>query len=265
MIKLYYISDIHTETTGEFKFNRHKNDYIVLIGDLGRPFQKEFYNTIANASKNYKIVLYICGNNECYSSNNETISDINIQIQEICDSFSNVYFLNNSGYYITPKIKIIGSILWSKISKNKYAETIANNENCSTSKFTKVRCRDIFIEKDIKATPADINKMFNENVKYIQNEIKEAKENNIELIVCTHYLPSYELCKDKNSPINYLFASNLDYLIKYPVLAYLCGHSHYNKDLFIDDIFCSMNCKGYDDEKSLYIEDKCLIIQNEED
>lgn len=262
-IKLYYISDIHTETIGEFKFpksNEHKNDYLLLNGDIGKPFNEEYINTISNASKNFKTVLVNIGNNELYTQQNHTVDEITIQVQNICNSFSNVYLLNNSGYYITPKLKIIGSILWSKIPKNKYEETITNNENCTTSKFAKVKCREIYINKKFKTTPTDINEMFVQNIKYIEEEIKEAKENNIELIVCTHYLPTFKLCRNKGSKFNYLFASDLDYLIKYPVIAWLCGHSHYNKDLIINNVICSMNCLGYNIEESLYISDKYLEI-----
>ncbi len=265
MYKLYYQSDLHTESTnGVHTFSKHLDNYILLNGDIGKPYEKEYELTIRNASENYKTVLILSGNNEYYNSDRIPITDINLQIQTICNKFKNVIFLNNSSYDITSDLRIIGTILWSYIPPNKHIQAILNNKNCSTSKTAKVRCREIYDYnsdgKVVELFPVHTNKLFEQNVKFIESEIKKADEEKINLIVCTHYLCSINLLDKKD--IYYMFASDLEYLIKPPVIAWIVGHDHRCKDTIINDVLVTSNCKGYNPEKDGFDEEKYLEIEN---
>lgn len=265
MIKLYYQSDLHTESTnGIHNFSKHLNDYIVLNGDIGNPYDPNYTQTIQNASESFKFVYLISGNHELYSKDRIPITDINLEIQTICNKFKNVIYLNNSSYDITPNLRIIGTILWSYIPPNKHIQAILNNKNCATSKTAKVRCREIYdydLEGKIKELfPKDTNKLFEQNVKFIKDEIKKADDEKINLIVVTHYLPSIDLLDRKD--IYYMFASDLEYLIKLPVLCWIVGHSHCNIETKVNDILVTSNCKGYNPEKDGFDDEKYLKIEN---
>lgn len=242
MLKLYYMSDLHTETNGIHKFSQNKESYLVLIGDIGKPFESEYQETIADASLNFKLVFVVPGNNEYYSPEGKTMDEIDRQIQKICSGFDNVFYLNNTGFNLTPKLRIIGSILWSQIPEEKYLETTMLNQNCKTSKSSKVRCRDIYIQYKL-VTPEDTNKFYSQNLEYLEKEIFDAKLHQIGLIVCTHYLPTKNLMNF--SSIDYLFASDLDDLIHPPVIAWLSGHIHESKVEEINCVTVGLNCKGY--------------------
>jgi Icc-related predicted phosphoesterase len=262
MFKLYFVSDIHTESVGSFTFEPHKQDYLVIVGDIGKPKQKEFFETINNASKNFYKVFIVCGNNDLYTKEKETISEIYSNITKVCSKFDNVYFLNNSSFDLKNNVKIIGSTLWSYIPEDKHKDTICRNKNCATSQWSKVKCREMydFDEKNnIKEVlPADINMMHNLCIQYLKDEILLAKQQSKKLIICTHYSPTMKLIK--RTDIDYLFAGELDYLIDDPVIAWISGHSHYNNTVIINNIPVTMNCLGYPDQKTGFRKNKHLLI-----
>jgi predicted phosphohydrolase len=265
MIKIYYQSDHHSEHSGVADFEPNLDSYLVLCGDIGKPFEPEYEATLKNASENFLMVFIVLGNNEYYSKEGKTITEINHQISKICNKFNNVVFLNNSSFQLTPKLRIIGTILWSEIPKNKHMDAIIRNRDCTTSKTAKVRCRNIYDYVDGKATelfPKDTDKLFHQNVKFIENEIKKAEEEKVELIVCTHYLPSMSLLQDKT--IGYLFASNLDYLIKHPIIVWIAGHNHKETNTVMNDVHLLSNPKGYPENKSGFKQGKYIEIERTE-
>jgi Icc-related predicted phosphoesterase len=68
---------------------------------------------------------------------------------------------------------------------------------------------------------------YKENVEWLTNNIK----NNENVIVLSHYLPSYKLIVPKYwtkeyEPLQKQYASDLEHLMKPNVKFWLCGHSH---------------------------------------
>jgi len=66
---------------------------------------------------------------------------------------------------------------------------------------------------------------------------------NKNLIVMTHYLPTYKLILEQfqnNRNID-RFATNLDYLIKPPVKYWLCGHTHCRYETKINGVNIGVN------------------------
>ena len=234
-MKIQYISDIHLEFyKDDFHFALEPSAPILcLVGDIGYPNNNNYRNFLKYCSNNFEKVFLISGNHEYYSKN--TMSSINILIQNICESLPNVSFLNNKieqykGY------TFIGCTLWSNIPKY-------------------VKKHDIKIFNDFKKTRPDNNynltiEIFNDlhknDVKFLETSI-----NSYENIIClTHYLPSFKMTHEryKNFEGNYLFASELDYLFAKNVKLWICGHSHSYKEEIINGINCVLNPFGYPDE-----------------
>lgn len=259
-MKLYYISDLHTEINGVFEFEKHIDDYLVLVGDIGKPFEIEYFQTLQNASKSFNKVFLVCGNNELYTVKKHTITQIKNKIYQICATLKNVIFLDNDYYDIDKNTRIVGSILWSNIPEEKIKLTISRNKDCSTSYWSKFNCREMF-EHDEKENlqqvlPLDLNEYYIENIQFLEDQINKIKNKN--LIICTHYLPTFKIIED--SDIKFLFASNLEYLIKKPVKYWICGHSHYNKDLDLNGVALTMNCYGYTSQDTKYVDGKYIQL-----
>ena len=63
--------------------------------------------------------------------------------------------------------------------------------------------------------------------------IEYCQQQNLKLVVVTHYCPSYKLLHPSKSEDKYasLYVSHLDYLLnKNDIHTYICGHTHYNFD-----------------------------------
>jgi hypothetical protein len=92
-----------------------------------------------------------------------------------------------------------------------------------------------------KFTPFIGNKMFENNVNFIKNEV----EKHDKYIIITHHAPSYLCipgCFDGDD-LNSCFASKLDYLFEHKnMLGWIFGHTHHNIDIKMNEKFLYSNC-----------------------
>jgi predicted MPP superfamily phosphohydrolase len=76
------------------------------------------------------------------------------------------------------------------------------------------------------------------SLKFLKKELKDDKQK----IILSHYLPSYKLIIPKYKKYNQInYATNLEYLIKKPIYAWLCGHSHCVYNININGVYCGIN------------------------
>ena len=86
------------------------------------------------------------------------------------------------------------------------------------------------------------------SVGWLSDNIKSMTDKNI--IVLTHYLPSYKLIVPKYWTKEYeclqkQYASNLEHLMKPNVKFWLCGHSHSTNNVTINGTHCAINAYGH--------------------
>lgn len=213
--KIKVMSDLHLEHYSEF-FDFEKviegclNDILCLVGDIGNPFSALYNTFITWCSNNFYKVFIISGNHEYYHS---SIEKSNLKINEICSTFFNVHFLNNSSFVIDNTI-FIGTTLWSFIP-NKHKNTIQTLINDYK-----------YIEN---FTPDISNKFHTESVNYIQSIIKIYK-GLYKIIVLSHHSPLLSNTSKshlEHLDTNHAFSSDLSSLIK-EVDLWIYGHTHYN-------------------------------------
>lgn len=244
MYRFQLISDIHLEF-GACKKISKMADYLILAGDIGCPDQKLFKEFLIDTGKLFKKVFYVSGNHEYYQNwkkgkniKIDTIDETNIKIKNIIEECgSNIYFLNNNHHNIDNKLRIVGSTLWTDIN----LDSSSINDSFQIYSDTKMLVTDDYLRK-----------IHAENVKFIKEQISEAVEKNIKLIIVTHHLPSYQLVLDKYK-IKYPtytshFASNLDYLMDAPIKVWCAGHSHGFNHKKINGVDCYVNAFGYPKE-----------------
>lgn len=239
-----YVSDIHLELHKSFTISIKKSaPYLILAGDIGDPFSDIYFQFIKFASENYKQVVIIAGNHEYYRPDDKLdMLTVNSQIDKVAKQFHNVIFLNNKTHTVTHDdntYKLIGTTMWSFIPYHNYRYSVFMNDY-----------KYIYHEgKSI--TPQFISSLYLKNVEYIKYEIENTPEN-VKIILITHHLPSYSLIDKKytNNPLNCFFASHLDYLIQHPIVAWICGHTHFGCRKKINDVVCVVNPVGYPNEST---------------
>jgi predicted phosphodiesterase len=244
------------------KSNLIPKSNLILAGDIGYPSYKSYNEFLYNCSKLYQNIYLITGNHEYYESlkTNQTMNEINIEIQSICDKINltksetcgHIYFLDNKMIYDNfTNTYIIGSTLWTHI----------NEENKSSSSYS----NDYNYIKDL--TVDKTNEMFNTNYNFIKSSIDIVKlhkqiKPSIKCIIITHHMPSYKLIHPKYKHMTHItpfFATNCDVLIGEPVDYWIYGHTHTASKHQINNTILISNPKGYAKQQSGY--DPNLNIQ----
>jgi predicted phosphohydrolase len=224
---LQYCSDIHLEYKSHNNWLKFKRigKYLALCGDIGNPFSISYQQLIHHASDSYEKTYILTGNHEYWQSEKKyTMNDVDYKINEICNKYNNIHFLNDKNIQYLEGYKIVGCTLWTN------RKIISNDNN------------NIFIQNNKNISIGEINKLHYSHKKFIFNNIKTQHPT----IVLTHHLPSYQLVAEKYKTDYYksrqeLINNNLDSYINYPIKYWLCGHSHSRRITYINNVYCGIN------------------------
>lgn len=243
------VSDLHLEYKNSYRFFKMAVPNIALLGDIGNPRFSSYEKFITMLSSNYENVFLVSGNHEYWNISSDknkiwTKEETDIYIENIVSKYNNVYYLNNKSVKING-IKIVGSTLWSYID--------GANKNLHIGDYDMISYK---TEKNMRLS----NKMFFENIKYLQKNIETC---DLPIIVLTHHLPSFKFIPDKykNNRYNYAYASNIDHMIKDPIKIWLAGHTHYFVDKTINGVRCCVNPYGYSVESTGFVYDKVITLE----
>lgn len=228
-LRLQYVSDIHLEYRNKIPIIKPKTNYLALLGDIGYPNQPIYHEFLKYCSQNWDQVILLSGNHEYwakhtniqdnnvlvkndYVNKNTHFENIDLMISNLVSKYDNIHFLNNASYLLDNHL-ILGTTLWSK---NPDHPRILTEHRKS--------------------------------VNWLEDSID--KNSHQQIIVLTHHLPSYRLIipKYQNHPNKHRYATNLDYLIKPPISAWLCGHSHCQFETKINNIYCGINAYNHFNE-----------------
>jgi predicted phosphohydrolase len=247
-VRLRFCSDLHLEhyrdleefiKGGGFPLDTQRKipEVLALLGDVGNPRTKIYWDFLDMVSRNFSQILLITGNHEYYGSSiaetdelilsiingmhKTTVLNEEKRVEEIlAPNFTNITFMNNGKFVIhTEKgqYTIIGTTLWSEIPQFARADIVSHISDYSQIK---------------NFTPEDSTRMFNQNIKFIEDNLSTFSKN----IILTHHSPIYEI----TNIFSYAFCSCCDKL-REKVEIWLFGHTHKNVK-----IRNSMsNCMGY--------------------
>lgn len=217
---IQYFSDLHLEFGSKYDI-QPIGEVLILAGDIGCPFEENYFTFLQEVSLLFPKIFLITGNHEYYGS---TIETTNQKIEEIVSCFTNITFLNNS-IEVYNGYTFVGTTLWSNLSDIRYL-------TCDRKRIKNI-------------TINEINELHNNSINFLQNTI----ENYTNVIVITHFLPSY-LLTDKSCDSRYdqCYASSLDFLIKEPVTHWFYGHTHKKNNTIINNVNLLCNPIGYPNE-----------------
>jgi len=233
-MKIQYISDIHLEF---LKYNELKNllikiipisEVCILAGDIGNPYPEHYTMLLEHINKTFKKTFLIAGNHEFY---NNSIHETKKQIKELCDTFENISFLDNT-YEIYEGFRFIGSTQWTEVTNPMY--TINDTVNI----------KDFSVEK--------YNALYYESEQFLKDSIVPNS------IIITHHLPIEGLTHKKYREgfmknYNQWFNANLDTFIQKhnkDIKGWFYGHTHSRSVQRYYDVDFYCNPLGYPSENS---------------
>jgi Icc-related predicted phosphoesterase len=198
---------------------------------------EKFFRTI---SDRYAYIFYVLGNHEHYHGD---IIDSAIIIKQFIASLglnkNNIFILENEHhFFLSKKILIVGSTLWTDFNNNDPASKEACYYGMNDYRL---------ITDDNRGFSPDLSlTIHNNSKKYLESMIEEYKDWSI--IVMTHQGPSYKSVHPRfahSTKLNGAFVSNLESLMKDNVKMWVHGHVHNSFDYNVNNTRVLVNPRGY--------------------
>jgi hypothetical protein len=186
---------------------------LALLGDIGDPESDELRKFIEWCTRMWKQVLYIPGNHEFWRlkpGSKKTISSALTILRSFEKLFPNFLLMWRGKVYSEDGILVLGTPLWSRP-----AEGVIPHEH-----------ERAWVDNDRTFDAQTLATLHQEDLNWLKQELTAARGTMV--VILTHYAPSLLLINRNwiNRPEATLYASDLDILIRPPVVAWACGHVH---------------------------------------
>lgn len=188
---------------------------IIVCGDLTRAELTNSYEAAMRwLSANFYSVVLIPGNHEYYTNSPlNSMCVVNEYLRSFERKYSNVHVFVNDVFTCDGVVCYAGTF-WSKAKKNLFKNL------------------PIYVSEGKAITFEDYDLFHETSVSVLYRALKLAKDNNLGLMIFTHYAPSIELCIDpncRNQHMNCMYATDFTHLVNEScVLAWVYGHTGYN-------------------------------------
>lgn len=221
-IHVQYISDLHIDIKPNIPNIIPKSDLLCICGDIGLPTHPHYDQLLFDVKNKFEKVFIVAGNHEYDCSclyEEDLVNKYKPILVDLCKQYDNVFLLDNTVHQITPTTIIAGTTLWTNLQYilNKYPNDPRYNEHIAE---------------------------FNKNLEWI----KSVLETNHDVLMMTHFVPTFELIEphylSRGLGATNWFASDLDSIIKDPIIGWICGHTHSILEKKINGIYCGVNALG---------------------
>lgn len=247
---LQFISDLHLESrTDPLPIIDIIAPMLAICGDLGKPKHPSYNAFLLWASTHYQWVWLIAGNHEYYHSGMDHL-EIDSLIHQLISQYHNARFLMNDTIIVKyhggqKSIQIFGGTLWSNDCGYDLKD-LMNDYQCIKKK---VHQRDGSYQRRT-ITTHDTTEWHHVALKSLQHSIQLALSSHRQMVVLTHHLPSFRSLSvnEGDSVVNMGYASELDDLLKYPIVLWIHGHSHHSVDWWNNQTHIISNPMGYQSE-----------------
>lgn len=253
LLRIQYASDLHLEIWDKTPFPpilTPTAPVLALAGDIGRPDRQSYRDFLKYCSANWDHVVVVAGNHELYNSGKpvkfmDTAAERLRACEAIASWFPNVHFLERGRVDIRG-VRFLGCTLWTDLSD----AAAASEARYSMTDYRAIAVQDG--EDKRVATPADTTAWWRRDVDWLSAELDAVTD--IPTVVLTHHLPSFTLVSGRfrGSPLNPAFASELDWLIRPPVRAWIAGHTHVGAHAVVRRTALCVNPRGYPGENAGY-------------
>ena len=197
-----------------------------------------YWEYLRKTKEDFEEVILVPGNHE-YLRRDMTETDA--LLERRCNEIGVI--LLQKGVLYLEGVRIIGCTLWCNATEEAYALHVSKKGK----KWIPNMTHDSFIS------------LHNDHVRFISEELERDFET--PTIVCTHYGPLIGMMDpEKEDAKSSMFVTDLSYQFCKPVIAWLCGHTHFNTIIHYNSIPCISNCFGYPGEKTGYSPSRMITV-----
>ena len=259
-MKLAICSDLHLEF-GDITLKNEGADVLILGGDImtaqelhdfkaddtkfadeltRRATAERYREFLARCSAEFPHVIYIAGNHEFYHGK---YPDAYNYLEEECQAFNNVYFLEQSKKEIND-VTFIGATLWTDMNDGDRTTLLIVQEMMNDYRIVRNSNRNY-----ARLTPSDTVVRHKNTLKYIESVINT--DPNKKYVVVGHHAPHKLSVKPRYAEdieMNGAYSSDLGYFIaNHPqIVLWTHGHTHDQFDYYVGDTRIVCNPRGYD-------------------
>lgn len=233
------LSDIHLEFCSGRAYNFPVTaPHLCLLGDIGDPSTVVYKDFLHSQAERYEHVFLLKGNHSCYGRSMEEADDL---IAQVCAKYpAKLHYLNKTAFDLDQSFVILGCTLWSHvIDRQRLLVLSMLADNHHITRWSVHRNNEVHAAE----------------LEWLKSAIATVEAAGKKAIVLTHHAPSCHGTsnpKHANSPISSAFGSNLEYLLKPPVVLWMFGHTHYSSDQQINGVRLCSNQVGYPGEDVKY-------------
>lgn len=259
---IFYASDFHAEIRGSSwrkhlqslieKHGDHLKQFdIILAGDNGSFLDLSFKTLVDAFAMSFRHVYFLLGNHEFFGLSYELAIEKAFHLESL---FHNVTFLHRKAVQTLDGYLLLGATLWSDASRwtTKELYDIENGIG-DFHKIQKQGSKNVQSNGSILWNADLMTEVHQEDLLFLENSLKENKNDNSKTIVVTHFGP-LELCNPKEfsgSKQSRQFCNDLSSLLQtYKPKAWIYGHVHGGNESFqFDETTVTRACIGYSFEE----------------
>lgn len=237
-LEVQVLSDVHLEFGRDgFEFPQTAN-VLALVGDIGDSASSVYESFLLEQASRFDKVFLLAGNHEFYHHSHAECIEL---IQQVCHKNpAKLVFLNQTAYDLDEGYVVLGCTLWSKVLDHETADVslfLADNRHIQHWSVWQN------------------NHQHSKERAWLEKVIKEVESAEKLAVVLTHHAPSFRQTsarEHRGGALSTAFATDLEHLLKLPVVMWAFGHTHYcSEQLFNGSCRLVSNQIGYPHEESI--------------
>lgn len=215
-MRIQICSDLHLDRNPRKEFNELLEPIapvLALLGDIGDP-ESELFSLFLNwCCRNWSQILFVPGNHEFWRlqpASQKSISSVLSFFSSFEQSHSNFKFCWRQKLVSEDGVIILATPLWSRPVEGRIPDV----------------SEEAWVDPDRTFSTKLMADLHDADLKWLNHECKLAKHTPV--VILTHYPPSLLLMDPAfvRDPDQTLYASDLDTLLRPPIAAWACGHTH---------------------------------------
>lgn len=258
-MRIQFCSDLHLEMNQRKEFPELLEPIapiLALLGDIGDPESELLPTFLDWCCRHWSQVLYVPGNQEFWKvkpGTEKTFQSVFNWFGALEKKYTNFKFCWRQKLYSEDGVILLATPLWSRPSEGILPHEMEH----------------AWVDGDRSFDAETLSKLHESDLRWLEHELKIARHKTV--VILSHYAPSLMLVDSRavGHPDETLYASDLDTLLRAPIVAWACGHTHSSIQWLKDweeatgesgQVLITTNPYGYDPGNMWYRKDAVLRI-----